>query len=120
MRRWGLGLGFAGLLAAFAVAPAQAAPSGLFGNTLVIATAEGITLTVYINSDGSYTGLINGATPLAGSWTDSDGQMCMTQSAPFAGPTNCTPSITQGPGASWPSVRPDGKTNQFTVTAGRQ
>jgi len=109
----------AGALTLAMATGAQATPTGLFGNTLNILTAEGVSIVIYVNADGSYTGVLNDTAPLGGSWVETGGQMCMTQTIPFAAPVNCGPTIAQSVGASWSVARPDGQSNQFTIVAGR-
>ena len=112
------------LLAALAItvltaAPANATPSGLFGNTLQITGPDGGVSKIYVNADGTYSRVSPAGGTTSGSWAETDGQMCFTQQSPTQGAALCGPLITQSLGDSWTGKRPDGSVSQLVIISGR-
>jgi hypothetical protein len=74
------------LLAAPLAAPAAAAPSAnvkaAFGNTLLTIDPDGRSRKIWLQPDGSWTGLSRRGLDLAGKWTAKGDQVCLTQSKP--------------------------------------
>ena len=105
-----------GLLAA---GSADAAPSGLFGNTLQIIGPNGGVTKLYVNADATYSRVDSAGNTTSGSWSETDGQLCFTQQSPSQSAARCGPAISQSVGNSWSGTRPDGSVSQLTIVAGR-
>jgi hypothetical protein len=74
------------LLAAPTTAVAAAAPSAnvsaAFGNTLLTIDPDGRTRKIWLQPDGTWTGLSRRGLDLAGKWTVEGEKVCLTQSKP--------------------------------------
>jgi len=118
MRSWVLGALTIALLQ-LAAGPALADPAGAYGNTLQITRPDGSTIRFYINADGTYTGVWTDGSAISGTWAETNGQMCFTQTSPAAAAASCGPLITQNAGDAWTAQRPDGSVSQLTIIQGR-
>jgi|688.fasta_scaffold79397_2 hypothetical protein len=105
-------------LAAYATA-AQSAPNALFGNTLQINKPDGTIAKFYINEDHSYSATAGDGTPIAGTWSESSGELCFTQSKPAPRIAQCGPLITESVGDVWSMALPNGKSSTLRIIAGR-
>ncbi|NEX92792.1 hypothetical protein [Caulobacter sp. 17J65-9] len=81
-------------------APAFADTSVLFGNTLQV-THAGKTGKVYVDQGGTYTQVKADGSKVSGTWTDTEGKFCLTQTAPQPVAARCMPAITQKVGDTW-------------------
>ncbi len=71
-------------IAGSAFADTQALVSKAFGNTIVSTYPDGRKGEIWLNSDGSYTGLGRKKTdPSSGHWKIVGDQLCLSQSKPF-------------------------------------
>ena len=110
------------LLAALLLAgPAAAQDSpmaGAFGNTIV-ATAPDKTVTkTYIEPDGSYRSVVNGA-EMRGTWQVKKGLLCYQQTAPAPAAPLCTIGANKKVGSKWSIMAPDDTSTKVTIVAGR-
>ncbi|MFN3513581.1 MAG: hypothetical protein ACK41C_11075 [Phenylobacterium sp.] len=113
------------LLAALLAAPpaAQAASAAAdvraaFGNTLLTIDPDGRTRKIWLQPDGTWTGLSRRGRDLAGTWTAQGGQVCLKQSKPRLPGGMCGRMPTE-PGASVEAKDPTGKTVRLKLVRGR-
>jgi hypothetical protein len=105
-----------GLLAA---SSANAAPSGLFGNTLQITAPDGGVTKIYVNADATYSRVDSAGNGTSGSWNETGDKLCFTQQSPSQAAALCGPTIGQSVGNSWTGTRPDGSVSHLTIVSGR-
>lgn len=97
---------------------AQAAPDGLFGNTLKITLASGAVLKVLVNADGTYSRINPDGSTATGTWAETGDQLCFTAVKPEPKPAVCMAKITQSVGATW-TAQLGGGAATLTIVAGR-
>jgi hypothetical protein len=74
---------FVAPLAAHAASPPrQADVSRAFGNTLMTVDPDGRTRSIWLQKDGSWTGLSRRGLNLAGTWTTQGDKVCLSQAKP--------------------------------------
>jgi hypothetical protein len=111
------------LLAALLTAPTAgaAAPANVqaaFGNTVLTIDPDGRSRKIWLQPDGSWTGLSRRGRDLAGKWTVKGDKVCLTQSKPRLPGSMCEIFPSQ-PGASVQTKDPSGKTVQVKLVKGR-
>ena len=112
-------IGAAVLAAATAFAGAAYANDTMeatFGNTVTVTGADGMSVNYYMNADGTYS-MTAGDMSINGTWTEGDGQICLT---PEGGEAACSPLVDgMGVGDSWEGQGSDGSTITLTIVEGR-
>ena len=111
------------LAAAPARAPAADAPAGdvraAFGNTLLTIDADGRARRLWLEPDGTWTGLSRRGRDLAGRWSAQGDRVCLSQSKPALPGRLCQPwpaDLTLG----GPATRdPSGRSGQLRLVRGR-
>jgi hypothetical protein len=103
---------------ALAATAAQAAPDGLFGNTLQVTTPDGAVLKILVDKDGTYTRVNPDGATSSGTWAESADQICFTRVKPTPGQPVCLHKITQHVGDSW-TDQAGGTDLKLTISAGR-
>jgi hypothetical protein len=98
---------------------ALADPTVLFGNTLTRSTEGRAPIKYYLDADHTYRIVLPGGASVAGTWTEADGQLCLTTTSPEALPPACGPLVTGQVGDSWSRTAADGQTMVYTIVAGR-
>jgi hypothetical protein len=111
-----LAAAFAALACLAAPAAALAAPTGLFGNTLTITSADGKVTKVEANADGSYSRTNPAGEKATGTWSETGDQICFAHSD--GRPPICIAKITQKVGDTW-QAEIGGKPMTLTIVAGR-
>ena len=101
--------------------PAAAAPANVdavFGNTVLTIDPDGRSRKIWLQPDGTWTGLSRRGLDLAGKWSVRGDKVCLSQSKPRLPGSMCEkfPS-TVGAGVS--SKDPSGKTVQLKLVKGR-
>ena len=109
-------------LAALIAAPlaATAAPANVkaaFGNTVVTVDPDGRSRKIWLQPDGTWTGLSRRGLDLAGKWTVKGEKVCLTQSKPALFGSMCETFPTE-PGAGLTAKDPTGKTIQVKLVKG--
>lgn len=101
--------------AAFA---ASATMEATFGNTVTVSDASGNTLASYfMNADGTFSLTGADGTSAAGTWRETDTEVCLTVTG---GEESCSPlSAGHGVGDTWEATGADGAAITLTITAGR-
>jgi hypothetical protein len=87
-------------LAASAVAAQAAEPSGVataFGNTVMSIYADGRSQKLWLQPDGTWTGLSRRGNPLAGKWTQKGKKICLRQTHPPTLPLSFCQAFPQDP-----------------------
>ena len=92
-----------------------------YHNTLLSVYPDGRKAKLWLNADHTYTAEGRRHDRSAGHWKLKSGQICMTQSKPFAVPffTYCTDLHAGGVGTSWQAKAPTGETIKVTLIRGR-
>ncbi len=102
------------------VAFAAGSNDNLFGNTVVITSASGVTKAM-VNADNTYaTALADGST-VKGTWAAVGDTTCYTQTDPAPAADAkpfCTSNETRAVGDTWESKGPDGSVVKFELVAG--
>lgn len=110
------------LLASPLAAPGVAAtPAGIdaaFGNTVLTIDPDGRSRKIWLQPDGSWTGLSRRGLDLAGKWTVRGEKVCLSQSKPRLPGSMCEKFPTEL-GVSVKSKDPTGKTVQLKLVKGR-
>jgi len=124
----GSSLGFGALLLgaaptlALAAPAAQPAPSvaAAFGNTVTSTYPDGRTQKIWLQPDGTWTGLSRAARPLAGTWTVRGEKVCLRQRQPPTLPFSYCTAFPADPrvGAAWPSKDFAGTAIQLRLVPG--
>jgi hypothetical protein len=97
---------------------AQAAPDGLYGNTLQITLPDGGMIKVLVDKDGTYTRVNADGATSTGTWAETADQICFTRVKPTPGQAVCLHKITQKVGDSW-TDQAGGTDLKLTITQGR-
>jgi hypothetical protein len=89
-----------------------------YGNTFVVTSASGEVSRYQFNDDGTFTGVAPGGSAMAGTYTATDGQLCMNP--PNGGAPMCTAiAADKIVGDSWEQLGVDGSPITVTLEAGR-
>jgi len=106
-------------IAAPAVARDAASPmAGAFGNTIVSTAPGGVVTRTWVDPDGTYKSVVNGA-EATGTWTVSKGLICYAQTVPAPAPPLCTLGANKKVGSKWSIMLPDDTSVKVTIVAGR-
>jgi hypothetical protein len=108
----------AGPLAAHAATPPPAAVSAAFGNTLLTIDPDGRSRKIWLQPDGTWTGLSRRGLDLAGKWTVKGDKVCLSQSKPRLPGAMCETFPTEL-GAAIQIKDPTGKRVQVKLVKGR-
>lgn len=104
------------------VAPAaSASPAGVnaaFGNTVLTIDPDGRTRKIWLQPDGTWTGLSRRGLDLAGKWSVKGDKVCLTQSKPKLFGSMCETFPTE-PGRVLEAKDPTGKTVRIKLVKGR-
>jgi len=103
--------------AAYAAGPSES----LFGNTVVITSATGVTKAM-INADNTYSSMTSDGSTVKGTWAVVGDNTCYTQTEPAPAADAkpfCTPSNARAVGDKWSTKGPDGSETTFELVAGR-
>mgnify|MGYP001557322605 CR=1 FL=1 len=87
-------------LAVAAFAAQAAEPSGVaaaFGNTVMSIYPDGRSQKIWLQPDGTWTGLSRRGNPLAGKWTEKGAKVCLRQSKPPTLPFSFCQAFPQDP-----------------------
>ena len=110
------------LLAAPLAAHAAAAPSesvkAAFGNTVLTIDPDGRSRKIWLQPDGTWTGLSRRGLDLAGKWTLQGDKVCLSQSKPRLFGAMCEKFPTEF-GVGVEAKDPTGKTVQVKLVKGR-
>lgn len=101
---------------AFAAGPNE----NLFGNTIVVTSATGVTKAM-INADNTYTTALADGSTVKGTWAATGDATCYTQTDPAPAADAkpfCTPNEARAVGDTWESKGPDGAVVKFALVAG--
>src|SRR5436190_24130538 len=113
---------FATFLASPLAVPAAAAtPANVdaaFGNTVLTIDPDGRSRKIWLQPDGTWTGLSRRGLDLAGKWTVKGDKVCLSQSKPRLPGSMCETFPTE-PGISVEAKDPAGKTVQLKLVKGR-
>lgn len=104
-------------LAAKAVPPAGANVQAAFGNTVLTIDPDGRTRKIWLQPDGSWTGLSRRGLDLAGTWTVQGDKVCLKQSKPHLPGAMCETFPTD-PSATVEAKDPLGKRIQLKLVKG--
>ena len=107
-------LAFAGV--AFAAGPNE----NLFGNTVVITSATGVTKAM-VNADNTYETHLADGSVVKGTWAADGANTCYTQTEPAPAAEMkpfCTPNEARAVGDKWSAKGPDGSDVSFELVAG--
>lgn len=111
----------AALLAAPLAAQAAAAPSAkvdaAFGNTVLTIDPDGRSRKIWLQPDGTWTGLSRRGLDLAGRWTVRGDKVCLTQSKPRL-PGSLCQTFPTDPGVGVEARDPAGKTVVLKLVKG--
>jgi hypothetical protein len=100
-------------------APAAAAPvSAFFGNTLLTIDPDGRSRKIWLQPDGSWTGLSRRGLDLAGKWKTQGEKVCLSQSKP-ALPGSMCQTLPTDPEVGVETKDPSGKTIRLKLVKGR-
>jgi hypothetical protein len=121
-------LGAACAASMFASVAAYAAPfDSAYGNTVTQTLSNGMKIVIYVNADGTWQSMVNGATS-TGTFTWKDATTaCFTQTNPAPTPEvqarmgdGCQKfNESHGVGETWTEKTPDGQSMTVSITAGR-
>lgn len=114
-------LSFALAAAALAVQGAGAAPANVraaFGNTLLTIDPDGRTRKIWLEPDGTWTGLSRRGLDLAGKWKVEGDKVCLSQSKP-ALPGSLCETFPAGAKAEVEAKDPGGKAVRLKLVKGR-
>ncbi len=106
---------------AFAGAAFAADNSALFGNTVVITSATGVTKAV-VNADHTYATTLPDGKTVKGTWAAEGDNTCYTQTEPAPAADAkpfCAKNEDRKVGDSWEAKGPDGSTTKFELVAGQ-
>lgn len=92
--------------------------AGAFGNTIVSTTPKGVVTKTYIDADGSYRSVADGAES-RGQWTMKKGLICYTRQIPAPAAPLCTLGPGKKVGGKWAIFQDDGTSTKVTIVAGR-
>ena len=109
------------LAAPLAVPAAAASPAGVeaaFGNTMLTIDPDGRSRKIWLQPDGTWTGLSRRGLNLAGKWTEKGDKVCIKQSKPRLPGSMCNKMPTEL-GQSLQAKDPTGKTIQIKLVKGR-
>jgi len=108
------------LLAPLAAPAAAAAPQAnvkaAFGNTLLTIDPDGRSRKIWLEPDGSWTGLSRRGLDLAGKWTVKGDKVCLSQSKPRLFGSMCEKFPTEGAGEE--AKDPNGTTVRLKLVKG--
>ena len=104
-------------LVARAAAPAGGNVQAAFGNTVLTIDPDGRTRKIWLQPDGTWTGLSRRGLNLAGTWSVQGEKVCLKQSKPHLPGSMCETFPTD-PGASVEAKDPMGKTIQLKLVKG--
>ena len=90
-----------------------------FGNTVVITDPDGRSRKLWLSPDGSWTGRSRRGLELAGSWTERDGKVCLSQSKPRIPGSMCQ-ALPSDLGAGLEAKDPTGGTVQVKLVKGHK
>ena len=111
---------FAAAVLLAAPALAQDSPmAGAFGNTIVSVAPGGMETRTYVDADGTYRSVTNGAES-KGTWEVKKGLICYSQTVPAAAPPLCTLGAKKKVGSKWSVISSDDMSTKATIVAGRQ
>ena len=102
------------------VAFADSPIASLFGNTVVITSAAGVTKAM-VNADHSYSTVMPDGSTLKGTWAENGDNTCYTQTDPAPAADYkpfCAPNVARAVGDTWDAKGPDGSDVKFTLVAG--
>jgi len=103
-------------LAAHAAAAPQANVKAAFGNTLLTIDPDGRSRKIWLQPDGSWTGLSRRGLDLAGKWTVKGDKVCLSQSKPRLFGSMCETFPTEGAGEE--AKDPNGTTVRLKLVKG--
>jgi hypothetical protein len=103
--------------AANAATASRANVEAAFGNTVLTIDPDGRTRKIWLQPDGSWTGLSRRGLDLAGTWTVQGDRVCLKQSKPRLPGSMCETFPTD-PGATVEAKDPMGKTIQLKLVKG--
>lgn len=107
-------------LAYAGVALADGPDKNLFGNTVVITAATGVTKAM-VNADNTYETHIADGSVVKGTWAADGANTCYTQTEPAPAADVkpfCTPNEARAVGDKWAAKGPDGTDVSFELVAG--
>lgn len=88
-----------------------------YGNTFVVTNAAGQESRYQFNEDGTFTGTAPGGSAMAGTYSVTDGQLCMNP--PNGGAPLCTAvAVDKNVGDSWTQTGTDGSQITVSLVAG--
>lgn len=104
--------------------PALAADpmASAYGNTVNVTYADGTTVKLFIEQDGSYTSTGGPAGDTSGTWAIKGGQTCFTQVSPpppEGMSPSCSPTVSKNVGDTWTAPGQGGAEATVSITAGR-
>jgi hypothetical protein len=105
-------------LSADAAPAAQAGVSAAFGNTVLTIDPDGRSRKIWLNPDGTWTGLSRRGLDLAGKWTVKGDKVCLKQSKPRLPGSMCEKFPTET-GVSIAAKDPTGKAVKLRLVKGR-
>jgi hypothetical protein len=105
-------------LPAQAAAPSSANVSAAFGNTVLTIDPDGRSRKIWLQPDGTWTGLSRRGLDLAGKWTAKGDKVCLSQSKPRLPGSMCE-KFPMKVGAAVQAKDPSGKTVQLKLVKGR-
>ncbi|MGB3810545.1 MAG: hypothetical protein WA943_10645 [Parvibaculum sp.] len=94
--------------------------ASLFGNTVVITSASGVTKAM-VNEDHTYETVLPDGKSVKGTWAAAGEETCYTQTEPAPAADMkpfCTKNEARKVGDTWESKGPDGTTVKFALQAG--
>ena len=100
-----------------ATAPATADPSPAFGNTVLTIDPDGRSRKIWLQPDGSWTGLSRRGLDLAGKWTMQGDKVCLKQSKPRLPGSMCA-AFPAAPGVTVQAKDPSGKAVRLKLVKG--
>ncbi|MDO8422457.1 MAG: hypothetical protein Q7S99_09880 [Parvibaculum sp.] len=105
---------------AFAGVAFAAGNENLFGNTVVITSATGVTKAM-VNGDNTYETHLADGSVVKGTWAADGANTCYTQTEPAPAAEAkpfCTPNEARAVGDKWSAKGPDGSDVSFELVAG--
>lgn len=89
-----------------------------YGNTFVVTRGDGAQVRYHFNEDGTFTGAAPGGSTMAGTYTATDGQLCLIP--PSGAAPQCTAIVAdKNVGDTWTQTGVDGTEITVTLEAGR-
>ncbi len=90
-----------------------------YGNTVEVTNADGVTRSVHINEDGTYSQTVDGNT-VEGTWEMSGDDACFSSDATAESGPYCVPTADErSVGEEWEMTAPDGSTETAVLIEGR-